>query len=275
MSEAWMKGPVTSASYGWRLERRDGVTLGFTSHDRDVEIGGILYRASPGMLPTSITESIGLQTGGLEVTGAIDSAAIREDDLKAGRWDDARLTIFLFDWSDPTAPIRQLANGEWGEVSYSDAGFETELRGANAFLDAPAVPQTSPGCRAEFCGKDCGLNAQRYAQMIIVSGVSGDQVTFDAAQVTAADNAFSYGQLRWLNGPNSGLSSEIFSSSSGVLTLANSPAFPVIVGTLSQIFQGCDKTIATCSGRFNNAINFRGEPFLPGNDLLTRYPGVS
>lgn len=275
MSEAWMKGPVTSASYGWRLERRDGVTLGFCSHDRDVEIGGLLYRASPGMLPTSIAESIGLQTDGLEVSGAIDSAAIREDDLNAGRWDGARLTIFLFDWNDPDAPVRQLASGEWGEVSYSDVGFETELRGANAFLDAPAVPQTSPGCRAEFCGKECGLNAQRYCQMITVGAVSGDQVIFGAAQVTAADNAFSYGRLRWFSGANCGQSSEVFSSGLGALTLANAPAFPVTSGTLAQIFQGCDKTIAACSSRFGNAVNFRGEPFLPGNDVLTRYPGAS
>jgi hypothetical protein len=31
--------------------------------------------------------------------------------------------------------------------------------------------------------------------------------------------------------------------------------------------------LATCGGRFGNALNFRGEPYLPGIDLLTRYPG--
>nr|WP_232014937.1 phage BR0599 family protein [Sphingopyxis sp. EG6] len=33
------------------------------------------------------------------------------------------------------------------------------------------------------------------------------------------------------------------------------------------------KQLATCRERFANAINFRGEAHLPGNDLLTRYPG--
>ena len=33
------------------------------------------------------------------------------------------------------------------------------------------------------------------------------------------------------------------------------------------------KSIATCAGRFGNTLNFRGEPYLPGVDLLTRYPG--
>jgi hypothetical protein len=35
--------------------------------------------------------------------------------------------------------------------------------------------------------------------------------------------------------------------------------------------EGCDHTIATCRTRFGNAANFQGEPFLPGNDILTRY----
>jgi uncharacterized phage protein (TIGR02218 family) len=272
MSDPWLKEPVTTAAYGWRLERRDGVTLGFCSHDRDVEIGGLIYRASPGMLPTSITQSIGIETGGLEVSGAIGAASIRTDDLNAGRWDNARLTIFLFDWSDPAAPVRELANGEWGEVNFSDTGFETELRGANAFLDAPAVPQTSPGCRAQFCGSQCGLNAQRFRYLVTVSAVVGEQIGLSLPP--SAPNAFAYGTLRWMGGANCGLTAEILSSAAGVLTLSAAPDFSVAPGTLALITEGCNKTIGTCTARFANAINFRGEPFLPGNDLLTRYPGA-
>ena len=45
-------------------------------------------------------------------------------------------------------------------------------------------------------------------------------------------------------------------------------------GTFEAATQGCDKMLATCSGRFGNVANFRGEPHLPGMDLLTRYPGA-
>jgi hypothetical protein len=58
MTDAWLAGPVTSVAYGWRLERMDGVTLGFTSHDRDVLQDGLLLRASPGMRPTTIVEAL-------------------------------------------------------------------------------------------------------------------------------------------------------------------------------------------------------------------------
>ncbi|HEY6917055.1 MAG TPA: phage BR0599 family protein, partial [Allosphingosinicella sp.] len=46
------------------------------------------------------------------------------------------------------------------------------------------------------------------------------------------------------------------------------------VGDLVEIAEGCDRSFATCRTRFGNAVNFRGEPHLPGMDLLTRYPGA-
>ncbi len=35
---------------------------------------------------------------------------------------------------------------------------------------------------------------------------------------------------------------------------------------------GCDKRFDTCSGRFDNILNFRGFPSIPGNDFLSRWP---
>ena len=44
--------PLATIALCWRLERRDGVALGFTTHDRDLVVEGLVYRAAPGMLPT-------------------------------------------------------------------------------------------------------------------------------------------------------------------------------------------------------------------------------
>jgi hypothetical protein len=35
---------------------------------------------------------------------------------------------------------------------------------------------------------------------------------------------------------------------------------------------GCDKRFETCSARFDNLLNFRGFPAIPGNDFLSRWP---
>ena len=56
--------------------------------------------------------------------------------------------------------------------------------------------------------------------------------------------------------------------------LRDPPRFAPAVGDMVEIMEGCDKSFATCTARFANAANFRGEPHLPGMDLLTRYPGA-
>lgn len=274
MSDPWLEGPLTSTAYGWRLERRDGVTLGFTSHDRDVEIDGLLLRASPGMMPSSITESLGLDVDGLDVRGVLTADAIRADDLHAGRWDGAHLSIFLFDWTEPTAGKRILAEGELGAVTHSGDSFGAEFRGPAARLDRPVAPYTSPGCRADFCDAACGLSAARFTVERQVLSVSGSTITLSAVLPGAA-GAFGFGKLRWLDGPNCGLGVDILTSGTSSAELMTAPIFSVSANARVELVEGCDKTITTCAGRFGNAINFRGEPYLPGNDLLTRYPGAS
>ena len=274
MSDPWLAGLLTSAAYGWRLERRDGVTLGFTSHDRDVEVDGLLHRASPGMVPSSITETLGIDTDGLDVRGAITADAIRADDLRAGRWDGAWLSIFLFDWSDPAAGKRVLANGELGAISHSGDSFDAEFKGPAAKLDRSVAPFTSPGCRAAFCDAACGLNAARFTHFATVAQTNGSAVTW-ASTVPISESAFAFGSLRWLGGANCGLKADILESNADSVLLDAPPAFPVSTDTRVMLIEGCDKTMAMCSSRFGNAVNFRGEPYLPGNDLLTRYPGAS
>lgn len=273
MSYPWLQGPLTTTAYGWRLERRDGVTIGFTSHDRDIAIDGLIYRASPGMAPTSIVETLGLEQGSLEVSGALTSDALHAGDIEAGKWDGAGLTIFLFDWADPLAVPLVLAAGTLGAISWSGSAFEVEFLGPASLLSATSVPSTSPTCRAEFSGRGCGLNARRFTAEARVASATG--ATLALEMPLGGDPAvYVHGELRWLSGPNCGVRQQIVFASQTTLLLIDEPRFPLSGPERVELLQGCDRTIATCAARFGNAINFRGEPYLPGNDLLTRYPGA-
>ena len=80
--------------------------------------------------------------------------------------------------------------------------------------------------------------------------------------------------MRWFGGANGGLESAIAAADGVAVTLRAVPTFAVEAGALVETVEGCDKSLATCAARFGNAANFRGEPHLPGIDLLTRYPGA-
>jgi uncharacterized phage protein (TIGR02218 family) len=47
---------------------------------------------------------------------------------------------------------------------------------------------------------------------------------------------------------------------------------PIATGDTFTVTAGCDKRFDTCHDRFNNVVNFRGFPHIPGNDFVVRYP---
>ncbi len=269
MTGHWLDEPCTTTAYAWTLKRRDGAALGFTAHDRDLMIDGLLHHAGPGMVPSAIVESNRLEDEGLDIEGALASDLIGEADLDAGRWDGAALTVRLVDWTDP-ARQRLLASGVLGEVSRGGGAFKAELRGPASRLDRPAAPRTSPGCRAEFCGPECGIDPGTRRIETLVQLADGGRIGLppgiDAAR-------YRLGTVRFLSGPLAGAIHDIADGQAADIWLAAPPASPPLPGTRLLLTEGCDRTIDTCSARFGNAVNFRGEPHLPGNDLLTRYPG--
>lgn len=254
----------------WRVERRDGVTIGLTTHDRDLTIDGLVHRAAPGMAPSAIERSAGLEADTMDVQGALTSAAIGEADLLAGRWDGARVRLFAVDW-ETGARLAELGEGRIGAVELSEHGFTAELTGASAALARAVVEETSAECRAELGDRRCRVAMAGRRRFARVVAVAERVVTLDAVEPVAG--AYAGGLLRWFGGANAGLSQAVDASAGASVTLRAAPAFAAVAGTLIELVEGCDKSLATCAARFGNAANFRGEPHLPGIDLLTRYPG--
>lgn len=254
----------------WRVERSDGVAIGLTTHDRDLTIDGLIHRAAPGMTPSAIERSAGLEADTMDIRGALTSAAITEADMLAGRWDAARVRLFAVDW-ETGAVIADLGEGRIGAVELGEAAFTAELAGASAALSRPVVEETSAECRAELGDRRCRVALGRRRRFARVLGVIDRVVTLDAVEPVAG--AYAGGTVRWFGGANGGLTQAVDASNGARLTLRGPPAFAVSPGALVEVTEGCDKSLATCATRFGNAANFRGEPHLPGIDLLTRYPG--
>jgi uncharacterized phage protein (TIGR02218 family) len=270
MTALWLAKPLVTAAWCWRLERRDGMVLGLTSHDRDLMLAGLLYRAAPGMRPSSIEQNDRIEAHSIDLTGAISSAAIRAEDIAAGRWDCARLTLLIANWEAPGGDALVVATGELGNIVQRGGGFSAELSGPLAGLDQQRVPVTTPTCRAALGDRQCRVALAPLTRVVRVTAISGRSVTVGAA---LASGAFVLGRLRWLDGALAGVETAIMAQDGVQLVLADMPVLAPPLPARVRLRAGCDKRLETCAGRFDNAINFRGEAHLPGFDLLTRYPG--
>ena len=261
---------VSSLAFCWRLERRDGAGLALTSHDRPVTVGGVRYEPAPGMTPSAIRSEMGLEPRSSEVAGALSSAAIGEADILAGRWDGAALELTAVDWEAPGFGAVELLSGTLGQVTAKDGEFGVELLGVAAELERPVCPLTSPECRAELGDARCRVDmAGRMVRAKVVEA-AGHRITIDQP----VDARFRFGRVRFLGGAANGVVRVILGAEGNELSLRSAPSALVVAGTAIEIVEGCDKRLETCAARFANAANLRGEPHLPGNDLLTRYPGA-
>jgi uncharacterized phage protein (TIGR02218 family) len=273
--QAKLNSGVTTLCRCWRITRRDGVVLGFTDHDEDVTLGALTCRADTGFAGSEATARLGLAVGGAEISGALADDSLTETDLAAGRYDACTIDVFLVDWSEPALFVL-LAKGTLGEVRREGAAFVAELRGLADRLNEESGRRYAASCSADLGDSRCTIDLDDPAfrgdgAIVSVNGAS----VFTASGLGAFDDRwFTAGRLEWTSGANLGLAVEVKrhrKDGDVVLELWQAMPEPLAAGHAFAIAAGCDKRFETCRDKFDNVVNFRGFPHIPGNDFVARY----
>ncbi len=92
--------------HAWVLTRADGVRLGFTDHDRDLVVEGVVCRAASGWTAGVAQSEVGLGSGAASVAGGLDDEAISDADVEAGLFDGAVVELWRVDWARPDLRVR-------------------------------------------------------------------------------------------------------------------------------------------------------------------------
>jgi hypothetical protein len=83
---------------------------------------------------------------------------------------------------------------------------------------------------------------------------------------------FAYGTVTFTSGLNAGLSMEVKQSAPGGFVLQLPMPYDIAPGDTFSAVAGCSGRFKEdCQTKFNNVINFRGEPYLPGLDHVLQY----
>lgn len=181
--KAHLDGEATTTCHCWRVTRRDGVVIGFTDHDRDLAFDGTTFLAASGFAASESAQAAGLGAEADEVAGGFSSAAIDEADLAAGRYDGARVELFLVNWALPDQHMR-LGVREIGEVVRAGGQFRAELRSLAHRLNQPQGRLYNRRCDASLGDGRCRVDLAAWrgegtvVEMIdrsrlLVSGLAG------------------------------------------------------------------------------------------------------
>ena len=273
---AHLNSEVTTLRTCWKATLTNGTVYGFTDHSRDLTFEGQLYLASSGHSPSSIVNNSSLAVDNLEVRGVLTVDGIAEEDIRSGLWDFAQVEIFQVNYTNLTQGAIRQHKGRLGEVKTGRHDFMAELRGLAQQMQQTIGEVYSPTCRADLGDSRCGVNLATYTVTGMVSLVTDRRIFTDASR-TEALGYFDSGKLTWLTGANAGLSMEVktFTAVDGKFTLYLPMPFDILSGDTFSVYPGCKKRFnEDCKLKFNNVVNFRGEPHVPGTDKIMQVGGV-
>ena len=267
---------TTTLCWCWKIARRDGAVLGFTDHDLPMTFDSVTYDAATGFTASEVQSTLGLAVDNLTVAGALNAASLNEDDLAAGLYDDADIEIWRVNWAAPDQRVL-MRKGSLGQVKRGKTAFSCEVRGLAHRLNQPVGRVYAYSCDADLgdarCGKD--ISGSAFTATATVLAVI-DNRRFTTADLSAyASGWFSGGKLSFTTGANSGRAMEVKRHGLGSLELWQAMSETIAPGDHFLVSAGCDKQFSTCKAKFANGVNFRGFPYMPGNDAALAPPTQS
>ncbi|WP_371153696.1 DUF2163 domain-containing protein [Jannaschia sp. 2305UL9-9] len=271
-------GPgITTVCRAWVLRRVDGRLYGFTDHDRPLTVDGVPCVASSGMAAGALQRATGLSVDNSEAVGALSHDAITEADLRAGKWDDASVTTYLVNWAAPDA-FEVLFRGTLGEASWGEGAFSVELRSLSEALNMVQGRVYQARCDAVLgdgrCRRD--LSDEIFTVDVLVDAVEDNRVLHLPVLDLYAPKWFERGLVTVLDGASEGASGRVKTDrvKDGMrrVELWSALRDGIEPGNRIRLQAGCDKTHGTCRFKFDNLLNFRGFPNIPGEDWLMAYP---
>ena len=258
---------VTTLATCWLLTLKDGAVIGVTDHSADIIIEEQAYEARTGFTPGAVASHSNLNVDSLEIEGMLDSDIITHEDIIAGRFDFAELEVFMVNYRDISQGKLPLKKGWMGEISLANNQFVAEVQGLSQRANAAIGSLYSPSCRVKFGDNSCKLDLEAFTVMGVVTEVVSSREFFDSSRAEAA-GYFTAGKITFTSGLNNGQSMEVKGYANGTIALTLPLPYMLAEGDGYSMVAGCDKTFSTCALRFDNAVNFRGEPHVPGMDKM-------
>lgn len=224
--------------------------------------------------------------------------SVSDDSPMNGFVDNFRVTIgealYTANFTPPAAAFPSISDviTDLGCTDFDDRIYVATTAGTSDIVVQPVydttIGNTTTDGSAIFTAEDA------WSRCITVNTVDGadPRKKFEVIELTPnsgggtsgrsnfPDDSMNGGVVVWETGDNAGTAMEVrdFIADDGItitqdLELFLDMPFDIVVGDTARIYRGCFKRpITDCKDVFDNMVNFRGEPYIPGQDAIFSYP---
>ena len=263
----------TTLAYALRIERPDFRVYGFTSADEPIEFDNTLYQSSQGLNISSLEMNSGFSVDNLELSTLDDGTLFTRVDILGGLWRNSKFTIARYNYEALEDGFEVIMVGTLGEVTLGNGMVKVELRGLQQFFQQPVGSVVSATCRARLGDSLCKVDLNPITKVCRVGSVI-DKQTFIEDFNPMPDGFFENGTVGFIGGTCNQMRAVVKSHTSNTFTLQLPLIVQPEVGDYFVATAGCKKRyLEDCIGKFNNGLNFQGEPHVPGIDKITAIVG--
>lgn len=248
----------------------------WSNTDYNVTVGGNTFLSTgPKFEKVQLEAVIGLSVNNLSIQVEADATDIIYDGLNflqlvaRGDFDRAQVQIdrcFMLTQGVTTDGTIRIFNGTIGNVSnLTRVGCQFDCNSLIHQFNVNLPQQLiQPGCQWTLYGAGCALNKAAFAVAGTTANGSATSLITAITTFSQATGYFDMGMMTYNTGANAGLTRTI-KTYTNPHTFEMASGFPYIPqnGDTFTVYPGCDKTLATCTNKFNNATRFAGEPFVP------------
>lgn len=255
-----------------------GAVTRLTSWGTALTVGGNTFTPGPPYFTRTtwkVAVGVTVDTMGLTILCGVGAGAALlggvpwPEAVRTGALDGARVQlerIFMPSPGDTSAGTVILFAGRVAEASPERDAVALTVKSDLELLNT-LFPRNvfQPGCAYTLFDSGCALAKASWA--VSLSALAGSSATSLTATDSHASGYFDLGTITFTTGALAGQSftvkAQTLSGSTATFTFAAPlPAAPA-AGDAFTAYPGCDKRLATCQSKFNNAQHFRGYPLIP------------
>jgi uncharacterized phage protein (TIGR02218 family) len=248
-----------------------GSVLRYSSAPTAIVANGFTFALGPKFERSKTNTVIGTQVDELDIkiyaeTTDLIGATPWLQAAWQGQLDGALLQLeraFMPSYGDTSPGTVVLFAGRISDIDCSRTGIDMKCRSHLELLNIQ-MPQRlwQSSCTHVFGDAMCQFNrATLQASFACLSGSTETQILSTVNPTPAG--LYIQGTILGLTGVNAGDSRTVAGMNSGNVSVKLAFLSPPMVGDQFQLLPGCDRSIATCTNVFNNAIHFGGMPYIP------------